>query len=172
MVARSPDANVTRACVVEDVEEAAVEDRVESLAERRQIERVGDDEADGHRAVAGLGLGELDGGRREIDPDGGQAEVRGHDRVLAGPAADVEDATDERAGVSERLEGRLRSADVPRRSEALVHRVEPCPRRRARRSIGHSAPPWRRRWSPTVVVPSPYDDHPRLLPPDQRSERA
>src|SRR6185503_20923069 len=75
------------------------------------------------------GLREPDGGRREVDSDHPQTQARGHDRVLAGAAADVEDATDERAGIGQRLEGWLRPTDVPGWGEALIHRVEAGHRR-------------------------------------------
>ena len=73
----------------------------------------------GQTALGGFGAGELDGGRRLVEPDRGEAplgEVQGR-RGLA--AAGVEHVAVELARLDQRRDLRLRLADAPRRPDAL-----------------------------------------------------
>ena len=73
----------------------------------------------GQPALGGFLAGELDGGLRLVEPDGGESllgEVQGG-RGLA--AAGVEHVAVDLARVDERLDLRLRLADAPRRADAL-----------------------------------------------------
>ena len=106
--------------VVEDVEQPAVDDGVEGLAERVEAKRVEHLEAGVDAALGGLAAGDLDGARGDVDAEGAGAVARGEDRVLAGAAAGVEQCAGERAGLGEADEGRLRAADVPWRRRAGV----------------------------------------------------
>ena len=56
--------------VVEDVEQPAVDDRVEGLAERVEAERVEHLEAGVNAALGGLAAGDLDGARGDVDAEG------------------------------------------------------------------------------------------------------
>ena len=58
--------------------------------------------------------------RGNVDAEGDGAAARGQDRVLAGPAAHVEEGTVQRAGVGEVEKRGLRAADVPGRRRARV----------------------------------------------------
>ena len=99
--------------VIEDMEESAIENGVELLPERRQLQRVPHQEARLEAAVLRLALGELDGGRRQIDTRRLEAESGGHEGVLARPAASVQHASLEKVPVPQTHEGGLRAADVP-----------------------------------------------------------
>jgi hypothetical protein len=110
------------------MEQTAVEDRVELLAERAEVERVSHDEPDGEVPLDGLAPGDPDGGRRSVDAGGGKPETRGHQGMLAGTAADVEHSSADVARLRERDEGGLRVPDVPRRGATVgvvpgVHRL-------------------------------------------------
>ena len=97
------------------MEEAAVEHGLECDAEGWQLERVGHQKGNGQATLLRFSNCDGDRGRRGVDPGRLQAEFRGHERVLAGAAPDVEDAATQRSGGGQPLEGLLRSADVPRR---------------------------------------------------------
>ena len=106
------------------MEQAAVEDGVELLAELAELECVPDDEARRYIALGRLAPGYADSGRRGVDAGCFQAALRRHECVLAGAAADVEDASAQRARVRESGKGALRAADVPRRSRGRIAGVE------------------------------------------------
>jgi hypothetical protein len=59
--------------VVEDVEQPAVDDGVEGLAERVEVEGVEHLEAGVDAALGGLAAGDLDGARGDVDADGAGA---------------------------------------------------------------------------------------------------
>lgn len=79
--------------VVEDVEQTAVEDGVEGLAERVETQRVEHLQDDLGPTVGGLASGNLNRARGDIDSEGEGAAARGQDRVLTSPAARVEQGT-------------------------------------------------------------------------------
>ena len=93
-----------------------VDDGVEPAVVSAERADVGDLEAGvGQAPLGGFGLGELDGRRRKVEPDGGEAALREIqvDRRLA--AADVEHVAVELALLDQRRDLRLRFADAPRR---------------------------------------------------------
>src|SRR5664280_3774903 len=109
--------------VLERVEEADVDDRVERPAERGEIQRIRYLELDGNVAIRRLGRGALDRGRREVHaqhrvPERGQVE-----RVLAGPAPGVAHRPADAPRQREADERALRSPDVPCRRPAVAVRV-------------------------------------------------
>ena len=100
--------------VVEHVEHAAVDNRVEGQAQVGQPERVTDFEAS-HQAPFGRLLpGPPDGEAGHVDPDRVGAVSGGQQGLLSGAATGVEHAPGEQALFREAHEGRLRPADVPR----------------------------------------------------------
>ena len=100
--------------VVEDVEEASVEHGLECDAEAGSSSALAT-RKNGQATLLRFSNCDGDRGRRGVDPGRLQAESRGHERVLAGAAPEVEDAATQRSGGGQPLEGLLRSADVPRR---------------------------------------------------------
>ena len=70
-------------------------------------------------ALCRLLLGELDGGRRRVEPDGGEALLGELQRGRGLATARVEHVAVELARVDERLDLRLWLADAPRRTDAL-----------------------------------------------------
>jgi hypothetical protein len=84
--------------VVEDVEQPAVDDGVEGLAERVEVAGVEHLEAGVDAAQGRLAAGELDGAPGDVDTDGASVVERGEDGVLAGAAAGVLRARPARAG--------------------------------------------------------------------------
>ena len=98
------------------MEKRGVDDCVEPAVESAERADVGDLEAGvGQAPLGGLGLGELDGRRRKVQSDGGEAALREVqiDRRLA--AADVEHVAVELALLDQRRDLRLRFTDAPRR---------------------------------------------------------
>ena len=98
------------------MEESGVDDGVEPAVVSAECADVGDLEAGvGQAPLGGFGLGELDGGRRKVEADGGEAALREVqiDGRLA--AADVEDVAVELALLDQRGDLRLRFTDAPRR---------------------------------------------------------
>jgi hypothetical protein len=65
------------------VEQPAVDDRVEGLAERDEVEGVEHPKASVDAGLDGLAAGDLDGARGDVDAKGAGAVARGEDRVLA-----------------------------------------------------------------------------------------
>ena len=110
--------------VVEDVEEPAVEHRVELLPQINEAKGVRDDEASLEAPFDGLRLRQLDGPRRRVDPHSLEAERGRHEGVLAGATTDVEHPADQAPGRGQAIEGRLGSPDVPRRGAVGVDGVE------------------------------------------------
>src|SRR5258708_27985470 len=109
--------------VVEDVEQPTVEDRLEGLAERVEAQRVEHLEDGLDTALIGLAPGDLDRALGDVDAEGLGTAASGKDRVLAGPAARVEESTGERAGVGQAENRGLWASDVPRRRRARVRVV-------------------------------------------------
>ena len=109
--------------VVEYVEQPAVEDRVEGLAERIEAHRVEHLEGGIDPPLSGLALGDLDRARGDVDAKGVGTAKCSENRVLASPAARVEEGAGERIGVGEAEKNGLRAADVPRRQRADVGAV-------------------------------------------------
>ncbi len=101
--------------VVKDVEQPAVDDRVEGLAESVEAERVENLEDRPHAAFGGLAPGDPNRSWRDVDAEGVGAAAPGEDRVLAGPTAGVEQCARERAGVRQADKGGLWAADIPGR---------------------------------------------------------
>src|SRR5690606_1652693 len=102
----------------EDVEEAAIDNRVEP---RRtgQLERVGDCEL--RRGVAGCRLlvCQRDRAWREVDAQRVIAPLGEVDGVFTSPAARVQDPATDLPSSFQLHDGRLRLADVPGRGAAL-----------------------------------------------------
>src|SRR5215469_7658768 len=84
--------------IAEDVEKAHIEDGVELLAKGIELERIVYQEADVQAPLPGFPLGDFDGGGRAIDAGGFETAMSSHQCVLAGTAADIEDAASEFAG--------------------------------------------------------------------------
>jgi len=101
--------------VVEDVEQSAVDDRVEYLIEGVELKRVEDPEASLDTALGCFAACRLNRHRRDVDAEGASAQAGSEDRVLASAATGVEKCPRERAQVGEPDERGLWSADVPRR---------------------------------------------------------
>src|SRR6185437_11703099 len=96
------------------VEESGIDDGVEPAVVSAECADVGDLEAGvGQTPLDGFGRGELDGGRRKVEADGGEATLREVkvDSRLAAP--DVEDVAAELALLDERGDLRLRFTDTP-----------------------------------------------------------
>ena len=106
--------------VVEDVEQPAVEDGFKGLTEGVDPKHVQDLEAGIDAAIGGLAAGDLDGSLGDVDAERFGAVTRGEDGVLAGAAAGIEQYASEQASLGEPDEGRLRAANVPRRSRSGV----------------------------------------------------
>ena len=80
----------------------------------------------GQPALGGFLAGELDGGLRLVEPDGGEALLGEVQRRRGLTAAGVEHVAVELARVDERLDLGLRLADAPRRPGAgLISRLAP-----------------------------------------------
>ena len=86
--------------IVEDMKQAAVDDRVEGLTERMKAERVKHPEAGIDAALGGLEASDIDGARGDVDAQGAGAAACGEDRVLAGTASGVEERAVERSGLA------------------------------------------------------------------------
>jgi hypothetical protein len=106
--------------IVEDVEQPAVEDGFKGLTEGVDPKHVQDLEAGIDAAIGGLAAGDLDGSLGDVDAERFGAVTRGEDGVLAGAAAGIEQYASEQASLGEPDEGRLRAANVPRRSRSGV----------------------------------------------------
>lgn len=98
--------------VFEDVEQSAVEDGVERLAELVELPRVPTQEPRGQPTGARLRFGGAQGGGGEVDTGGVQAERGGHEDVLSGSAADVEHPALNGTLVGEGAESRLGPAEI------------------------------------------------------------
>ena len=109
--------------IVEDVEEPAVDDRLEGLVERVEAQRVEHLEDGLDPAFSGLALGDLDRARGDVDAEGVGALARREDCVFAGPATRVKEGAGQRAGVSETEKGGLWAPNVPGRRRARVGSV-------------------------------------------------
>lgn len=102
--------------VIDDMDQQpAVEHGVEGLPEFVQPPHVVAQEPRGQSPLARLLFGGADRGGGDVDTGGLQANSRAHEHVLAGSAADVQHPPGDLAGLSQRVEGRLRPADVPAR---------------------------------------------------------
>jgi hypothetical protein len=97
------------------MEKTAIEHRVEARPETGQVEGVEDLETNLERTLRRLLPCPCDGGGGGIETGRRQPGGRGHERVFTRPAAHVEDAAPDLAGVGQAREGGLRPADVPRR---------------------------------------------------------
>jgi AbrB family looped-hinge helix DNA binding protein len=113
------------------VEHAAVDDGVERHRQLAEVEDVSDLEVYGDASVGGLGPGRLDGERRDIDARHVGAVRGGEQRLLAGPAAGVEEPAGQQALLGEADERRLRPPDVPRRFLVTLVRAIPFTHRRS-----------------------------------------
>jgi hypothetical protein len=109
--------------VREDVEDAAVDERVEATGEAPELEHVLHLEVDPLIPGPGLGAGERDGAHGEVDPRHLGPVRREEERVLAAAAADVEHPADDGAPRGEELDEGLGTPDLPGRGP-LVHLVE------------------------------------------------
>src|SRR5262245_42160488 len=106
--------------VVEDMKQSTVDNGVEGLAERDEVERVDHPEAGIDAARGRLAAGGLDGASGDVDTAGVGAVERGEEGVFAGAASGVEQCAGQRASLGEANERGLRAADVPRRWRAGV----------------------------------------------------
>src|SRR5215470_17898816 len=102
------------------MKQSAVDDSVERLAERVEIQRVEHPETGIDAARGRLAAGGLDGASGNVDTAGAGAVERGKDGVFAGAASGVEQRAGQRASLGEADEGALRAADVPGRWRAGV----------------------------------------------------
>ena len=109
--------------VLEDMKESTVEHVVELFVEVRQLEGVPNQEPGSQAPVAGFALRDGDGGLDRVDAGGLVAKAGGHEGMLSGPTADVEDSTAQNASLGKFKESGLRSADVPR-GGAGIGRIE------------------------------------------------
>src|ERR1019366_1002956 len=131
--------------VVEDVEQPAVDDRVEADAELPEVHRVGDLEPGQHASLGGFPARLRDGARRKVDTHDVRAVPGGQQRVFPGAAACVEYPAAEHAAVRQADERGLRPAGVPWWRAAFdVYRV-PVPWLRR-----HRYPP--AGWSPDLLA--------------------
>ena len=73
--------------VVEHMEQTAVDDGVEGLAQRVEVERIVHLKTGIGTTLDRLATGVLDGARGNVDTEGTGAVKRGEDRVLTGAAA-------------------------------------------------------------------------------------
>jgi hypothetical protein len=71
------------------MEEPAIEDNVELLTERGEVERITHDEASRRAGLARLRLGEADRGRGNVDPDRFATCIGCHQDVLSRPATNI-----------------------------------------------------------------------------------
>ena len=110
--------------VVEDVEQPAVEHRVELFAQSRQDKGVPHFEANLEGALRRLFAGQSDGGWGGVDPRRLEPAGCSHESVLARPTPDVEHTTPDLARVDHSHKRALGSADVPRWRISLVGGVE------------------------------------------------
>ena len=98
------------------VEQCRVDDGAEPAVVAGEVADVGDVEGRvGQTALGGLRLGQLDGGRRLVEPDGGEALFGKVQRRGGLAAAGVEHVAVEPARLDQRRDLRLRLADAPRR---------------------------------------------------------
>src|ERR1039457_353750 len=131
--------------IVEDVEQPAVDDRVEADAELPEVQRVGDLEPGRHASLGCFPARLRDGARRKVDTHDVRAVLGGQQRVFPGAAACVEYPAAEHAAVRQADERGLRPADVPWWRAAFdVYRV-PVPWLRR-----HRYPP--AGWSPDLLA--------------------
>jgi hypothetical protein len=106
--------------VVKDVEQPAVEDRVEALAERVEAQHVEHLEDGLDSALSGLAPSDFNRARGDIDAEGDGTTAGGQDRVFTSPASRVEKSTGEYASVGEAEKCGLWATDVPRWRRVLV----------------------------------------------------
>jgi hypothetical protein len=108
----------------ERVEQAAVDGDIERPPETLERQRIRDEELHADVALDRLGACPLDRRRGGIDPDDVEAPRGDVERVLAGPAADVEHRALDRAALGKAHDRGLRSPDVPRWLTASVCSLE------------------------------------------------
>jgi hypothetical protein len=109
--------------VGQDVQQTAIHDRIERLAEAREVPRVPDHETGRDPPRLRFGPGLIDRGGRGVQPQHRQAAAAEEQRELAGPAADVQDRARDAARGGQSHEHRLGPADIPGRHGA-VRRIE------------------------------------------------
>lgn len=99
--------------VGQDVEEPAVEDDIERLAEPVDAQRVMDQKACRQVTFLSLGLRFGDSGRCDVDPSGRQPKFGREQGVLSGATPEFENGSVHVASLGEFDEWPLRSPDVP-----------------------------------------------------------
>jgi hypothetical protein len=142
---RSPQAlDVPGAIVViEHMEQPAVQHRVELLSQALEVDGVPYKEPRVQPPRPHLPLGDRDRRRGAVDTQRGEASLGCHQCVLAGSAANIQNAAVDLARVGDLDECGLRAADVPRRLAQVarievVHGPPAVPGRPMRIRVGHT----------------------------------
>ncbi len=77
--------------VLKDMEQSGIQHGIELLVERGQVKAVPNQETRCHASLSRFALGDRDGRRSRIDAGGVEPKSGGHQRVLTGPAARIQD---------------------------------------------------------------------------------
>ena len=109
--------------IIECVEEAAIEDRVEGPIEPIESQCVGDQEGRIEPTLGRLPPRLRQRGRSHVDADGRQSQRGQLERVLTSTATDVEHPAGERTAIGEPNHRRLRATDIPGRRPVLIRAV-------------------------------------------------
>ena len=107
-----PD-QVSSVRVIEDVEEAAIQDSVVPCSSRFHLQRVGHKESGGKVSLVGLQLSKPDGPRRQVEPRRLETEFSGEQGVFARSTPNVKGSPGHGTRTRQFGECRLRMPDIP-----------------------------------------------------------